>query len=142
MREVQLKKIVKDFVFGEAPRWQKDRFWMSDQVDKKIYSMGHDNKLQVEHELDFYPSGLGWQPDGTLLVVSMFNHKLMRECDNGFEIFADLAPFCGGKANDMVVDIMGRAYIGNIHDSLKPWNKDRLAPVSYTHLTLPTNREV
>lgn len=88
---------------------------MSDQVDKKIYSMGSDQNLRVEHELDFFPSGLGWQPNGNLLVVSMFDHKLMRLNGSGvFEEFADLAPYCGGKANDMVVDTEGRAYVGNI----------------------------
>lgn len=114
MKEEQLKTIASGFVFGEAPRWHLGRFWMSDQVDKKIYSMGSDNQLRVEHELDFYPSGLGWQPDGRLLVVSMFTHKLMRESETGFEVFADLEPYCGGKANDMVVDTLGRAYVGNI----------------------------
>ncbi len=114
MKEEQLETIASGFVFGEAPRWHKGRFWMSDQVDKKIYSMGGNNRLEVEHEVDFYPSGLGWQPDGSLLVVSMFTHKLMRQCEHGFEVFADLAPYCGGKANDMVVDTLGRAYVGNI----------------------------
>lgn len=114
MKEEQLDIIASGFVFGEAPRWHKGRFWMSDQVDKKIYSMGDNNKLRIEHEVDFYPSGLGWQPDGSLLVVSMFTHKLMRESEQGFEIFADLESYCGGKANDMVVDTLGRAYIGNI----------------------------
>jgi len=115
MQEVNLDHIADGFVFGEAPRWHKGRLWISDQVDKKIYSMGADNKLTVEHQLDFNPSGLGWLPNGDLLIVSMFNHKLMKDVGSGeFAVFADLASYCGGKANDMVVDKLGRAYVGNI----------------------------
>ena len=59
------------------------------------------------------PSGLGWLPDGRLLVVSMLDNKLMRLDPDGLKEVADLSPFFTGHANDMVVDKDGRAYIGN-----------------------------
>ena len=60
------------------------------------------------------PSGLGWLPDGRLLVVSMLDRVLMRQEHDGTLVrVADLAPITGGHCNDMVVDAQGRAYVGN-----------------------------
>jgi sugar lactone lactonase YvrE len=66
--------------------------------------------LAVEHD----PSGLGWMPDGSLLVVSMRDHRVLRRSDDGdVTVHAEIGAFCGGKANDMVVDARGHAYVGN-----------------------------
>ena len=59
------------------------------------------------------PSGLGWQPDGTLLIVSMLDRKLMKLVDGVLMEVADLSTIAGGPCNDMVVDAAGRAYVGN-----------------------------
>jgi sugar lactone lactonase YvrE len=59
------------------------------------------------------PSGLGWLPDGRLLVVSMEDRKLMRLEEEGLVLHADLSPLAKYSCNDMVVDAFGRAYVGN-----------------------------
>lgn len=60
------------------------------------------------------PSGLGWMPDGSLLVVSMTDKRLARrDADGAAHEHADISSFCAGLANDMVVDAWGRAYVGN-----------------------------
>jgi sugar lactone lactonase YvrE len=60
------------------------------------------------------PSGLGWLPDGRLLVVSMIDRRLLRlEADGTLVLHADLADLAPGACNDMVVDATGRAYVGN-----------------------------
>jgi len=60
------------------------------------------------------PSGLGWRPDGTLLVVSMSDRRLLALDAGGVgaAVVAELASLTGGDCNDMVVDAEGRAYIG------------------------------
>src|SRR6185312_669678 len=59
-------------------------------------------------------SGLGWLPDGRLLVVSMLDRKVMRlEPDGSLVVHADLSTLAPGACNDMVVDAQGRAYVGN-----------------------------
>jgi sugar lactone lactonase YvrE len=64
--------------------------------------------------VDGQPSGLGWMPDGSLLVVSMTDHRILRRTlDGSVTVHADIARFCAGWANDMVVDRAGRAYVGN-----------------------------
>jgi sugar lactone lactonase YvrE len=59
------------------------------------------------------PSGLGWWPDGTLLVVSMLDRRLLRLDAGALVEVADLSAIAGGPCNDMVVDAVGRAYVGN-----------------------------
>ncbi len=60
------------------------------------------------------PAGLGWLPDGRLLAVSMLDCRLMCLDKENWRELADLSSWCGGHANDMVVDSEGRAYVGNI----------------------------
>jgi len=132
MIELTLTPFAEGLRFGEAPRWHAGRLWLSDQTGRRIYSVGEDAALRVEHELDFQPSGLGWLADGRLLVVSMLDHRLMREDGRGgFETVAELGAYCGGKLNDMVVDSAGHAYIGNIgfdEESFDPSQEDFVLP--------------
>jgi sugar lactone lactonase YvrE len=64
-------------------------------------------------EVPGQPSGLGFAPDGALLVVSMLDQRLLRLNNNKLVEVAALAGLVGGPANDMVIDAVGRAYIGN-----------------------------
>ena len=114
MAERSRNVLVDDLVFAEGPRWHEGRLWFSDIRDQKICAVDPAGKLEVIAELDFEPSGLGWLPDGRLLVVSMLDHKLLRLEAGGPVEVADLSAYCGGHLNDMVVDARGRAFIGNI----------------------------
>src|SRR5262245_62721604 len=112
--EPDRKLLVDGIVFGEGPRWRAGRLVFSDIGDRKVLSVGLDGRLETVVELPGEPSGLGWLPDGRMLVVSMEDHRLLRLDPGGLCSVADLSPWCGGKANDMVVDARGRAYVGNI----------------------------
>ena len=69
--------------------------------------------LRTEAEVPQQPSGLGWLPDGRLLVVSMRDKRILRrEPDGSLVTHADLGGFVTGVPNDMVVDDQGRAYVG------------------------------
>jgi sugar lactone lactonase YvrE len=59
------------------------------------------------------PSGLGWTPDGALLVVSMLDRRLLRVENGTTRVHADLSAVATASCNDMVVDSRGRAYVGN-----------------------------
>jgi len=59
-------------------------------------------------------SGLGWLPDGRMLIVSMNDRRLLRrEPDGRLVQHADLSAIASFHCNDMVVDARGRAYVGN-----------------------------
>ena len=59
------------------------------------------------------PSGLGWLPDGTLLVVSMTDRRVLRFEHDRLVVHAELGDIATFHCNDMVVDADGRAYVGN-----------------------------
>ncbi len=99
--------------FGEGPRWHEGRLWFSDFYDHAVKSVGSDGKVQVELGLDDQPSGLGWLPDGRLLLVAMKARKLMRLDPDGLVEHADLGDLTAHLCNDMVVDGRGRAFVGN-----------------------------
>jgi sugar lactone lactonase YvrE len=70
------------------------------------------------------PSGLGWLPDGRMLIVSMEDHRLLRLEENGtLSEVADLSALATHLCNDMVVDSLGRAYVGNFGFNLHAGDK-------------------
>jgi sugar lactone lactonase YvrE len=110
--------LVEGIYFGEGPRWRQDetggRLWFSDFHAHAVKSVSLAGDLRTELELDDQPSGLGWMPDGSLLVVSMKKRQLWRRWPDGrFAMHADLADYSTHLCNDMVVDEHGRAYVGN-----------------------------
>jgi sugar lactone lactonase YvrE len=99
--------------FGEGPRWRNDRLWFSDFYDHAVKSMDASGTVRTELEIDDQPSGLGWLPDGRLLVVAMHRRRVLRVDPDGVKLHADLSAVAAHHTNDMVVDAAGRAYVGN-----------------------------
>ncbi len=100
--------------FFESPRWHEGRLWVSDFWRHHVVAISMNGTAETVAKVPGSPSGLGWQPDGTLLVVSMRDNKLLRASNGTTTQFADLSALSGGTSNDMVVDTVGRAYIGTI----------------------------
>ncbi len=106
--------LLDDIYFGEGPRWHDGRLWFSDFHARAVRSVGMDGQARTELALDDRPSGLGWMPDGSLLVVSMTKRQVLRRWPDGrLELHADLSGIATFHCNDMVVDAEGRAYVGN-----------------------------
>jgi sugar lactone lactonase YvrE len=99
--------------FGEGPRWHDGRLWFSDFFDHAVKTVDVDGRVETVVTLDDRPSGLGWLPDGRLLVVSMQRRQLLRRDADGLAVHADLSGLATFHCNDMVVDDAGRAYVGN-----------------------------
>ena len=99
--------------FGEGPRWHDDRLWVSDFHSHRVLAIDETGGAETIVEVPNRPSGLGWLPDGRLLVVSMDRSKLMRLDPDGLTEHADLCGIATLDCNDMVVDPDGRAYVGN-----------------------------
>ena len=105
--------LVDGLYFGEGPRWHNGRLWFSDFYDHAVKSVDAEGDVRIELELDDQPSGLGWLPDGRLLVVSMRALKVLRLDPEGLVEHADLSALAIHLCNDMVVDGLGRAWVGN-----------------------------
>lgn len=101
--------------FGEGPRWHDGRLYYSDFFRHGVFSMlpdGSDEQLVAE--VAGQPSGLGWMPDGSILIVSMTDQKVLRRATDGsISVHADISEHCGYWANDMVVSSDGTAYVGD-----------------------------
>lgn len=100
--------------FGEGPRWHDGKLYFSDMHANHVMTVDLEGRSHVVCEVPNNPSGLGWLADGTMLVVSMTDRKLMRmERGGALKIHADLSALAPFHCNDMVVDSKGRAYVGN-----------------------------
>ncbi len=100
------------FKFLEGPRWRNGELWMAEIGAGEVVAITAEGKRRSIVTVPGTPSGIGFLPDGTPLVVSVRERRLMRIKGDQLEQHADLSkmsPFL----NDMVVDRQGRAYVGN-----------------------------
>jgi sugar lactone lactonase YvrE len=99
--------------FPEGPRWHDERLWFSDMHAGVVLALELDGQVETIVAVPHESSGLGWDREGRLLVVSMQDRRLLRLEPQGLVEVADLSPFASWHCNDMVVDGAGRAYVGN-----------------------------
>lgn len=99
--------------FFEGARWHEGAWYVSDLYAHQVLRITEDGKAEVFAQLSTEPSGLGWLPNGEMLIVSMSDQLLLRRSlDGTIHQHADLSPYGRGWINDMAVDAMGRAFIG------------------------------
>ena len=116
--------------FAEAPRWHDGRLWYSDFYQHTVFAVDSDGNREsiVRFPGDGQPSGLGWMPDGSLLIVSMVDRKIMRLANGSLTEHADLSRVAPFHCNDMVVDRSGNAYVGNFGWDIFALGYDAIAP--------------
>jgi len=115
MANLQPRPLLDGLKLPESPRWYGDRLWFSDMVGRRVISVALDGKSHVEAEFDDEPSGLGFMPDGTPLVVLRAARQVVRLQDGGVTLHADLTSVPCETLNDMVVDGQGKAYVDAVH---------------------------
>ena len=108
-----LKLLVDNVYFSEGPRWHKNKFWFSDFYQRAVFSLDDSGTLEKIVDIPNQPSGLGWLPNGDMLIVSMHDQKVMRFSNGLLTVHSDLSHLTKYTCNDMVVDNEGHAYIGN-----------------------------
>ena len=112
MHEVDL--LVDGLDFGEGPRWRDGQLWYSDFFQHRVYTVTADGHRETVLDLgEEQPSGLGWLPDGDLLVVGMLGRRILRYDGTEVRVHAELGHIATSHCNDMVVDRRGNAYVGN-----------------------------
>jgi len=111
---MQLDLLIDGIDFAEGPRWHEGRLWYSDFFQHAVYAVTPEGAREHIVDVPEQPSGLGWLPDGRLLIVSMLDRRLLRLEDSGHLVeHAGLSAIATGPCNDMVVGATGRAYVGN-----------------------------
>lgn len=109
-----METIGDDLTFAEGLRWRDGHLWYSDMYSGEVHCWSPRDGDQIVLRIERSPSGLGWSPDGALLVVSMQDRHLLKVDHEGCAVsIADLSSYTGHPINDMVVDSDGRAYIGS-----------------------------
>jgi sugar lactone lactonase YvrE len=108
-----LTPFVSGLAFPEGPRWRDGALWCSDIADGKVLRISEQAQVSVVAEGLRRPSGLGWLPDGRLLLVAGEQRQLWRREGEAWALHADLSSLAPASCNDMVVDAQGRAYVGN-----------------------------
>lgn len=111
--ELRTTVLLDGLAFPESPRWRDGKLWFSDMYACQVLTVSLNGEVQTEFSVPQQPSGLGWLPDGRMLVVSMHDRRLLRRDPLGLSVVADLGDMAHFHCNDMVVDRLGRAYIGN-----------------------------
>ena len=99
--------------YFECPRWHDGRWWVVDFYRYTVFTYDTDGREEAVLEVEGQPSGLGWLPDGDLLVVSMKDRRVLRATGGRVSEHADVSELTTGHLNDMIVDRQGRAYAGN-----------------------------
>jgi sugar lactone lactonase YvrE len=113
MADREFRTVLEGGSYFEGPRWHDGAWWASDFYRHTVSRVAPEGGETVVLEVENQPSGLGWLPDGSMLVVSMKDHRLLRVAGGEVSTHADLSDVCTGLLNDMVVDASGRAFVGD-----------------------------
>ncbi|TAM68773.1 SMP-30/gluconolactonase/LRE family protein [Mycobacterium sp.] len=100
------------FCFGEGPRWFEGLLWFSDMLGEAVHTSTMGGALTTLPLPGHSPSGLGFRPDGSLLIASTEDRQVLRYDGETVVTIADLADVAPANLGDMVIDHVGRAYIG------------------------------
>jgi sugar lactone lactonase YvrE len=111
--DLTLTPFLNQLAFPESPRWHEGALWFSDFHTHRVQRVDMAGRCETVVTVPGQPSGLGWLPDGRLLIVSMTDRCLLRLDGKVLTEVADLSALAPFHCNDMVVDARGRAYVGN-----------------------------
>ena len=131
--EYRSSVLVDGLGFPEDPRWRGEQLWFSDMDAKAVMCVGLNADLEKVVEVAGTPSGLGWLPDGDLVVVSMQDRRLLQGKGTDLVERANLWDFASFHCNDMMVTGEGRAFIGNFgfdFEAMDPFAPGEIITVS------------
>jgi sugar lactone lactonase YvrE len=120
-------------LFPEAPRWHGEALWFVDMEGHTVNKLSAAGAVEKQFELDDYTSGIGWLPDGALIVVSVKQRRIMRWTpDGGVSGHAELSGLSDSFINDMVVNERGCAWVGSM--GFDVWQDPESKPGALYHV--------
>jgi sugar lactone lactonase YvrE len=116
-----LSRVLDGGRYFEGPRWHSGRLWFVDCMNRTLLSLAPSGECKRHAKFaDDTPCGLGVLPGGKLIVLTMFRKRLMSYADGELSLYADLSGIATGTIDDMIVDGLGRAYVGDLGFDLPP----------------------
>ncbi len=109
---MRLTPLANSFCFGEGPRWFEGLLWFSDMLGEAVHTVDLQGDMTTLPLAGHAPSGLGFRPDGSLLITSTESRTVLRYDGETVDTVADLSDIVPADLGDMVVDELGRAYVG------------------------------
>jgi sugar lactone lactonase YvrE len=107
-----MRTLTTGLALGESPRWHEDRLWFVDMGTHRVGAVGPDGAYELVADV---PMGIGWLPDGRMLIVSSQDGQLLQRDEDGkLTGYADLSTLDNHPWSDMAVDGRGNAYVGCI----------------------------
>src|SRR4029079_16124505 len=114
--------------YFEGPRWHAGRLWFVDCMERTLLSLSPSGQREQHATFDDdTPCGTRILPDGRLVVLTMYRKRLMTYADGRLSLYADLSGIAAGTIDDMIIDGLGRAYVGDLGFDMPP-PPDRGAP--------------
>ena len=89
LASMSTRVVLDGLTFGEGPRWHDGRLFVSDFFDHRVLALSPEGDVETIVHVPEQPSGLGWDPEGRLHVVSMKDRRLLRLGDDGLEVNAE-----------------------------------------------------
>jgi len=108
-----LTPLANGFYFGEGSRWFEGLLWFSDMLGEAVYTVNLHGDMSKLPLTGHAPSGLGFRPDGSLLIASTESRQVLRYDGETVAPVADLSDIVPASLGDMGVDDLGRAYVGS-----------------------------
>jgi sugar lactone lactonase YvrE len=124
----EIERFADGLHYPESPRWHDGRLWIADIRGRVVRRYEQDGSGEEFARLDTEPSGLGFAPDGRLLVVDMPGRRLLA-IGAGVEVVADLSPYAPSLCNDMTVARDGTAYVTQLGSNFWQGEPLRAVPV-------------
>jgi carbohydrate kinase (thermoresistant glucokinase family) len=125
--------ILSGLMFPESPRWHHNKLWFTDQHAQRIMTTDIAGKAEIIAETPDLPGGLGWLPDGTLLVVYMTQRKVYQLKEKQLTLYADLSAYASFHCNDMIVSPKGDVWVGNFGYDLNAG--EAVKPAELVHIS-------
>jgi sugar lactone lactonase YvrE len=96
----------------ECPRWHDGHLWFSDIRGDAVHRVD-DGHVSVVHRFPNgeEPAGLGWLPNGDLLVAGMASRVIYRVSGGRATVHADVKALAPRQINDMIVTSEGTAFV-------------------------------
>src|SRR6202012_464082 len=92
------------FCFGDGPRWFEGLLWFSDMLGEAVHTATMGGSLTTLELPGHSPSGLGFRPDGSLLIASTEDRLVLRYDGETVTTIADLTDLAPADLGDMVID--------------------------------------